>query len=179
MMDGKIIIGFPKSGQVSLIEYLRKKYPRETIKKDEIIWNEKGLEIFEEKYGHNPNNRPVILKRDPIERIWSSYWYFEMGNEKPFREQYTYEEFLYCNRIDGHLGDMNPIRGSNYDRWIKKWEPLYPIVYDLDELKKDKDFPHLHKTEDRRNITIPEMTKEQIQLTRTLISDEIAGKFTT
>ena len=176
-LEGFIIVGFPKSGQVSLIEYLQKKHPKAVVKKDEIVWNEKGLEIFKQKYGHNPNIRPVLVYRDPVERIWSAYWYFEMDGEKPFRELYTYEEFLHCNRIDGHLGDMNPIRGSNYDKWFKKWEPLNPLIFDFEELKKDPLFPHRNKTEEEKNIKVPEMTNAQMVLTRKLLNDEIGGTF--
>ena len=144
------------------------------MKKDEIIWNREGVNIFKEKYGHNPNNKPIIIKRDPIKRIWSSYWYFQLDPAlPPFREQYTFEEYLHIDMYEHHLGELNPIKCSNYDKWIKVWEPLKPIIYTFEDLIKEKDFPHLNKTEDEIKQKVPKMTQEQYDLTKKLLDKEI------
>ena len=174
MKNGLVIVGFPKCGQVSLIQHLQDKFKdtiKDTIiKKDEVIWNRDGVSIFKEKYGHNPNIRPVIITRDPIKRIWSSYWYFDL-EEKPFREKYTYEEYLKIDLYAHHFGELNPIRCSNYDRWIKIWKPLNPLLYNLEELIQLDNFPHLNKTEYVRKV--PDMSRKHHDLTKKMLDEEI------
>jgi|TARA_B110001454_G_scaffold211802_1_gene227881 hypothetical protein len=167
LKDGLIIVGFPKCGQVSLIQHLKNISPDTIVKKDEIIWNKEGVKIFKEKYGHNDKIKPLIIKRDPIKRIWSSYWYFDL-EEKPFREKYTYEEYLHIDMYAHHLGELNPIRCSNYNKWINNWKELNPIIYEHEELIKIPNFPHLNKTNN-----IPEMTQAQYTMTKELLDAEM------
>ena len=71
-----------------------------------------------------------------------------------------------------HLGEINPISGSNYAKWIKMWEPLDPIILELEELQKDTEFPHSNKTVDERGSK-PEISDELRELTVELLDYEV------
>jgi len=156
MRDKFIIIGFPKCGQISLINYVREKFKEVIIKKDELIWNRNGPEIFLEKYADRVT--PMLITRDPIERMWSAYNYFQFGGDDwehghgdpPICEQYTFPEYLDIKGYEHHLGEMNPVSQSNYAKWKKHWKDKIGHIktFKLEELIKKEDFPHKNITQE-------------------------------
>ena len=156
-------IGFPKCGQNSLVAYLNKLYnnPRTDesgspyIQRHECIWRKDGLDIMKEwdKKGY----QAVIITREPVARIWSSYHYFG------YSQQMNWEEYL-CMKSTGErsFGEENPIIQSNYDAWIKRFEEFNPIVYNLENLVEElgNEFPALNITKNQgyrkeKSITSP------------------------
>lgn len=174
MEKGFVVIGFPKCGQESLIEFLKLKYPKRIVKKDEIIWNKKGVEIFKEKYGDRMT--PVIIKREPILRMWSAYWYFEYTDDKPYNERFSFPEYLELEDYKYHIGEMNPVKQSNYYRWIKPWLDLDPIIFKLEDLIHNKQFPHLNQTNVVRDKIVPIMPDRFYRLADSLLRIELSHK---
>jgi len=88
---------------------------------------------------------PIAIIRDKIAAIWSMYWFF--GNYR----NYTLEEFLKLDEPSIQYGNTNPCNRVDFDYHLSKFE-LYtddvPIVYNLDELRKLKDFPKKNVTYD-------------------------------
>ncbi len=155
-----VIVGFPKCGQNSLIEYLRTKYNLPVVGRDgsplvtksEFIWHYDAFEKMETWAGRG--YKCVIIKRDPVERIWSSYNYFD------YRSKMTFEEYLNLEGYTKLLGEENPLKQSKYDYWIKKLNLYTPLVFDLEELKKDKQFPWVNENEDPAYYMMPPALKE-------------------
>jgi len=99
-MEKYVIIGFPKCGQMSLIKYLQKQGD-EVIRKD-WIWRRTALEelkpFFEDGYV------PVVITRDPVERIWSgfNYWHYRTRGV-------TLPLYLKLIGYTKEVGEENPI----------------------------------------------------------------------
>ena len=170
---GFIIIGFSKCGQTSLETYLNKRYPSLINRKLENAWAQNAVETYLEKYGH-AKYQPIFITRDPIERIWSGYHYFHWDSkELPYREQYTFPEYLELKDYRYHIGELNPISQSNYSKWIRPWLKLNPIVISVEDMEENPNFPHLNKTEDIRNIQIKPIPEEFKKLAREKLGEEI------
>jgi len=162
-----VIVGFPKCGQSSLIEYLRVKYNLPIVGRDgaplvtksEFIWHydafEKMLKWEERGY------KCVIIKRDPVERIWSSYNYFG------YREKMTYEEYLNFEGYTNLLGEENPIKQSRYSYWMRQLLYFSPIIFKLEEVSKDPKFPKLNEglkyqmPQEIRDLTIRALAEDK------------------
>ena len=172
---GFVVIGFPKCGQESLLEYLKGRYPNRKTKKDEIIWNKKGVEIFKEKYGDRMH--PVIITREPILRMWSAYWYFEYTGETPYNERFTFPEYLKLEDYKYHIGEMNPVKQSNYQRWIKDWLELKPIIFKLETVSQNTNFPHLNQTKVVRDKITPVMPDRFYLLAKSMLDEELSHKY--
>ena len=179
-----VIIGFPKCGQVSIIDYMRTKNKDIIVKKDELIWNKKGPEIFLEKYSDRVI--PFIITRDPIERMWSAYNYFQFGGDDwehghgdpPICHQMSFPKYLDLKGYEHHLGEMNPVSQSNYAKWYVHWKDLGLIkTFRLEDLKKTENFPHKNITQNVtkhwKGTTIPSMPKEYRKLAQTKLELEI------
>ncbi len=147
IMKSKIaLIGFPKCGTVSLVTYLEKKYPNAHIFRTETGYND--VASIHEKMNFDEYSF-VAITRDPIARIESGlrYWW-------RVRELYDIS-FKKCLRGLGaewfHTGWQDPIGQSNYDFYLRLFEEKHDItiekVYKFEEMIKDKDFPHLNKSE--------------------------------
>ena len=105
------IVGVPKSGTSSLGEYMRK-YKFDVIE-DEMWFMDakKYYQMDKERL----NRIPIIITRNPIERVWSHYYFFKESLKKSCE----------C---------------SKYAKYIKTWNN--PIIFKLECLKKLEDFPH-------------------------------------
>jgi hypothetical protein len=138
-----LVIGFPKCGQTSLVEYLIKRLGGESVAdRAEIIWKPDGLELFEKNGYAEIGYRPVIIIRDPIQRIWSDWNH--LGRGYGFK---TFEDYIANQKQTdlGGLGEYNPITRSNYEKFIKRWQKYNPIVLELEEMKKNPNFGHRNK----------------------------------
>lgn len=143
-----VIIGFPKCGTVSLQKYLKKKHGVK-VHRNEILWSEKSLGEWNKHY---QGCKPVIIKRDPIERIWSAYNYYAWAMCKPF---YIWIE---NDKPLNRTGTNSPIQAVNYDRFIQPFLHLKPEIYQLEEIT-DPEF-----TNENKNIIKKPMPPENRQL---------------
>jgi hypothetical protein len=151
-----VIIGFPKCGQVSIQEYFRKLLPDWECHRPELIWRRNGLQFWEESY-NKEWNVPVIITRNPVEATWSAYWYFHYG------PKWKFEDFLQIRKYHGGYGEVNPICGYNFEKWIKRWEKYDPLVIKLEDAKLWKDFPKYNTTPEARPTVkdgMPDMPQE-------------------
>lgn len=135
----KCVVGFPKCGTVSLQHLLG-----QGTRRYEYIYMKNGIEKFLKE---QKDRQPVIIVRDPVERIWSAYAYFDQ-----FREM-SFAEFLEKREIkDERLGIDDPIEQADYWKYIKPWLKFNPLIYKLEEMKKDPRFKWRNKTTKHRAI---------------------------
>jgi hypothetical protein len=148
-----VIIGFPKSGQNSLVEYLRKEHDLPVVdesgdplvRRDECIWRNDGVKRMEDwdKKGY----KCVIIDRDPVTRIWSSFHYFGYWQRMTWEQYLNYE--ANNERFGKSFGEENPIKQSRYEQWIKRFEKFDPLIYHMEEMK-DK-MPRINVTHDAQD----------------------------
>jgi len=157
-----VVVGFPKCGQNSLIEYLRVKYNLPVVGRDgaplvtksEFIWHYDAFEKMETWEGRG--YKCVIIRRNPADRIWSSYNYFG------YKEKMRFEEYLDLEGYSKLLGEENPIKQSNYDYWIKQLNLYSPLVFDLEKISIDPTFPTLNENEDEWYSRIPPVYEMEV-----------------
>ena len=133
------IVGFPKCGTVSLEKFLQAKGHHTT--RAELAWTDTGVAYFEKHYSQY---RPVFITRNPADRIWSGYHYFNLY------QSYTFKEIL-SGKISTKYDDMgmrDPIEQSDYATYIKPWEKLDPIILSMEEMADVEGFG-------KENITPP------------------------
>jgi len=147
--DAYLIIGFPKCGTTSLISYLKNKFPKATVQKSEIIYDETGIAHYKK---HCMGMTPVIITRNIADKLWSAFFFFKFDKQIEFEDFLHQEDTLWQN-----LGWNNPIEQANHDKYIKPWLKYDPIIFDMDTLKEEDDFPRLKTSEKEKNIKIPRM----------------------
>lgn len=167
-----LVIGFPKCGQTSLAEYLHKRFGSENVAdRAEIIWKSDGVHLFEINGYAELGYRPIVIIRDPIERIWSDWNH--LGRGYGFK---TFEEYI-SNRNNvglGGLGEYNPIVRSNYEKFIKRWKKYDPIVLELEEMQKNPNFGHQNKG-DLYSDDYEPMPQHYRELCESLLTVEVTG----
>ena len=136
-----IVVGFPKCGQHSLVEYLKGR--GYDVEREDIIWKTNAAQEIETRWA---DRVPIIISRDPIEMIWSSYWYW------PYHTYMTFAEYL-NHKIEGEssLGTENPIQHSDYAKHLAKFPR--GIWVTLEEMSKNPNFPHENITPDKPEIS--------------------------
>ncbi len=167
------IIGFPKCGQVSMQKYLIDRYSGYNTRRDELIWKKSGVEEYEKM--QFDNLQTIIMIRDPVKACWSNYWY--MYNAE---NNMDYKKFLTTPSYHDQLGEENPISCYNFNKWIKRFLKFNPIIVELEHIRENSNFPTLNTTPTSRPYVketfhgkMPEMTEEQISLTKKLLEKEI------
>lgn len=135
-----VIIGFPKSGQLSLIQYLKER--GESAEKYDKIWHVNALEMIQQHYQNRyPNEiQFIVIIRDPIERMWSGYRFWH------YHEHMTFEKYTHFYDESKDLGMENPIIQSNYVHWLDRVKPLNPWLIDFEEMINLPNFPLVNKT---------------------------------
>lgn len=177
MRDGVIIMGFPKCGTTSLLEYLKVKYKKKIadqkgfypydflnkISRREWCYQsiEEQVRRFKHEFGDPVHFKLVFITRDPVERVWSGW---EAWNH--YYKNMTFEEYinLDVDTYEGglsYLGEVNPIKQVNYKYWISLWKNGgYEVdVYELEEIRKDPDFP---QTNSLKKSNIPDEYRKLI-----------------
>lgn len=130
------IVGIHKCGTTSLMKWLIDK-GHEVIRNEFVFWEKHGPRWHLHNYSEYT---PILLLRDPIERIWSHY------NYKRFKQPNDINE-IHCSFEEALTTHPEMLWSSDYDRWIKHWEPTKPVIMWLEELQKDPTFPKENTTE--------------------------------
>ncbi len=80
-----------------------------------------------------------IILRDPVERVYSHYWYkryYQKGHGDEIK--CSFEEAF----------DLHPeiTEGSKFEKHLKRWSGLPLLIFHLEELQKLDDFPKINAT---------------------------------
>lgn len=132
-----VIIGFPKSAQMSLVKYLQSK--GHEAEKFDKIWHEDALELIQGKY--DKSWQAIVVMRDIIHRMWSGFIYWK------YYQKMNFEKYTHYYAHSRTLGEENPIIQSDYARWLDRVKSLNPLIADFVDLTDIPDFPHENKTE--------------------------------
>jgi len=152
-----VVVGFPKCGQISLVNYLIKK--GYDVTRMDCIWRSNAKELIEGQHG---GRQPIIVTRDPIAMIWSSYWYWPYNTYMSFPQYLKHEV-----PTETSLGTENPIDHADYERHIAKFADMNPLMFKFEDLITLPDYPHDNKT-----IYKPQITLKQTKW----IEDALASK---
>lgn len=134
------VIGFPKAGSVSTQKWLESRGHDYTKSEWPFLWE---IEKIKKYLG---DRIPVLVIRNKYDAIWSFYEYFGYKGLIPF------DEFLNIRIRSISFKNFTPLEIFDYDRWIKKLEPLNPEIYKLETVRKEPDYPHENKTILKSNI---------------------------
>ena len=138
-----VIVGFPKCGQISLETYLRGL--GYDVQRHDIIWRSNASDMVKTQ---NPGRTPIIMTRDPIQMIWSSYFYWH------YKETMSFEKYLKHKVVrESSLGNENPIDHADYEKHINKFLDMKPILLKFEDMITIEDYPHENKTEKKPTIT--------------------------
>jgi hypothetical protein len=140
-----VIVGIPKCGQVSLETYLKK--CGYDVERHDNIWRSNAREIIEMQ---NPGRIPIIITRDPIQMIWSSYWYWHYKDIMSFPDYLKYTK----SGKESSLGNENPIEHADYEKHINKFLDMKPILLKFEDLIKIDGWPHENKTEKKPELPL-------------------------
>jgi len=124
---------------MSLALWSKQKYPGSNITRSENIWNCDGKNW--NKY------HCMAITRDPIQRIKSGIQYWP-EIEKIYNDKGIDEVLKGIDRYDG-VGFGNPIKQSDYDRYIEIFENKFDVkieVYRFEDIIKDNNFPHINES---------------------------------
>jgi len=155
------IIGFPKCGSTSLRTYLQKRYPRVEVT------SFPGSSLYHPDWKitcsgkcSQPDTLSIIITRDPIERLWSAYWWSQKWNVHE-EEQPTLQEFLHWKPVPVEntkfpsgswrylsSGLVDPIDCCDYEKYMKKAYRYNPIIIRFEDMIKNPNFPNEAKTSD-------------------------------
>jgi len=121
-----VVLGFQRCGKHSVIEHLNKK--GFNVKRLDIAYESIAPYSYQRKY---PNYRPVFVTRDRADMLWSIYQY-------EYKQEISFQKFVEDKKI---------IEKADFNRWIRPFadRELNPLVLNLDEMVKEKGFPHLNK----------------------------------
>ena len=150
-----VIVGMPRSGSLSLHQYLINKYGDNNVKRDECIFRDDAIPYFKRRWGNMAT--PVIIFRDPVARCWSWYHYI-----KPEVSYYT---FLNKSYKTIGMGEMNPIKQCNMKKFITPWLELKPEIYSFENMIGTMPFLNEGNT--------PPITEAHADLTRKLLREDL------
>lgn len=136
-----VIVGFPKCGTQSLIEYLHKHNVNCLSREAWIQLGQQGVDYYKKHCG---DYIPIIVTRNPVERAWSDYWYSIQLNKDMGLTVSARKELL--EKVS---------RASFYDKNIPFWDKLKPVMLRFESLLEQKDFPQENKTEFKEKLDVP------------------------
>ncbi len=157
-----VILGFNKSGSVSLQRYLEKKYAQE-IPRLEYLHDPTGVKKFEAKY---KDCKPVIITRDPLERLISMWAYYGQNKFYQFNEWLQRPPMTQTGQ-----GWQNPLDSIRQEYHIKPFLKYKPKLYKFEKMIKLPDFPHENKLH-REGLRQPESVKV---ISRKIIQEYLNG----
>jgi len=135
------VMGFIKAGQNACVTYLQHKLKDPNLRKAEIAYAKDGMERFLSYF--NPDTHriiPVFILRDPIDRMWSAYHYFD------HYKTLSFSAYLKIRKYAKSWGEENPVSGSNYSKWMKPYMKYNPLILELEEMRKNPSFPKENAT---------------------------------
>ena len=94
-----------------------------------------------------------VITRDPIQKLWSAYWWGTYRWKVPNTKLLTFKDWLNNRETDWRArtsGLSDPIGACDYNKFIQTaWdEGFEPIILRFEDMIKNPNFPHEARTED-------------------------------
>ena len=134
---------------MSLVEWLRTKYPKCEVTRPENIYEEPREPHFVTKWDEW---ECYAITRDPIKRIISGRQYFTELRTIPIKNM-IHGKYKQARNYQ-NVGFANAIRQSHYSFYINRFERNHGVkitTVRFEDLVKDEDFPHINES----NVKIP------------------------
>ena len=149
------VIGFSKCGTTALTNYLFSKGLKVSQSEFLIYKKDEGIKIFNDI---TPDFTPVVIIRNPADKLWSEYHY------RPHFKDMTFNEFLNFRDEDWRgVGLHNPIAGVNYQHYIEHWEKSTGKKLDVLNLDDIKHIIPKMNENDKKPIMADKIKKEIIK----------------
>jgi hypothetical protein len=180
MINKIYIIGFPKCGSTSLRQWYKEKFP------GMIVQSFPSVSLYHSMWSgrmlgecQRDDVLPVIMIRNPYDRLWSAYWWSKMWGK-----DITFEKFLKRRNamvdplsgqefVDVTSGLHDPVACCDYWRYIKKAATCNPLIIRFEDMIKLDTFPHEAKTDGSNPLGKKELVKPKLDdHHRGLIRDE-------
>ena len=166
-----IIIGVVKCGTTSLEKWMKQEgynvLREESLFKEGDVGSSFSYGDGLERYKRNHRARkPILVLRDPIKRIFSHYHYKQNHQSGDI---YEIHEKTLDEALENHPELLN---ASNYEKYLKKWSEVNPIIVYFEDLIKLDGFPHETKCD-----CGVKMTDEEEKLIRLKINYKIHSKY--
>lgn len=158
-----LIIGARKCGTTSLQFYLESILGHDVIRHEQLFTRHDGVRYWKKHY---PDRTPVVILRNPLQRIESDYSYTPYGGTS--NRDRNFIDYLMEKNYSGRWGDRNPISQSNYLKWLSNWRDTPLIIFNLHAVQKNKGFPVQNQTKDKMTLT-----KDQRDLAQKLLRNDI------
>jgi len=152
-----IVVGMPRSGSISLHQYLINKYGDTEVKRDECMFKDNAIKYFKSRW--DEMDTPVIIFRDSVARCWSWYHYVKPDMDYP--------SFLKKQWKNVGFGELNPIKQCNMKKFVKPWLELKPLLFSFEKMILDPEFPVMNEG------NVPIMHKANHYLTRKLLRENL------
>lgn len=136
-----VVVGFPKCGTQSLVEYLHKNGFDCLSREAWIVLGQQGVEYYKK---HCAEYIPIIVTRNPVDRAWSDYWYTIQLNKDEGLTETKRKELL--EKVS---------RQSFYDKNIHFWDEFKPVNLRFESLVEQEDFPQENKTIYKEKLDVP------------------------
>ena len=136
-----VIVGFPKCGTQSLVEFLHKNRIDCLSREAWIVIGQQGVEYYN---NHCSAYTPIIITRNPVERAWSDYWYTIQLNKDEGLTETKRKELL--EKVS---------RDSFYDKNIHFWKKLKPVILRFESLLQQVGFPQETQIEYKEKFDVP------------------------
>ena len=133
-----VIIGGRKCGTTSL-ELFLKIQGFDVVRREQLFTKNDGFKLYEQEFY---DRQPILILRNPIDRAYSDWKYARQ--EK--RTELNYRDYCELENYNAGLGELNPIKQSNYKQWFKNWNITLDI-FQLEDMQKVKDFPKINSTD--------------------------------
>jgi len=155
------VVGFPKCGTMSLVDYLKKEDPTAEISRPENIYiSQQRLHKVE----HWHEWECYAITRNPLDRIKSGIRYFTQLRTIPIQNILT-GNFKQAKNYE-NVGFRHCIQQSNYKFYVERFQKRYGARVEIIKFEDLKGkLPHVNKTESDRIITKDEerMIKEALE----------------
>lgn len=147
------VIGFPKCGTMSLVEYLKAKYPKCEVTRPENIYEEPKEPHIVPRWR---DWECVTITRNPLNRIQSGCQYFTVLRQSSVED--VLQGKFHNSKNYMNVGFRYPVRQSDYQYYINRFSRNHGVKvvnYRFEDLIKDPDFPHINETppENKRKFT--------------------------
>ena len=155
-----VIIGGRKCGTSSLEVFLNMQ-GFNVVRREQLFTKNDGYDLYNLEFS---DYQPVLILREPIDRAYSDYK-FAVQEKRPkcFNKKgvLSFREYCLLENYDPGMGELNPLKQSNYKKWFDNWNMKIDIMT-LEDMKKVKGFPKLNSVEGKISKEDRAWTKDKL-----------------
>lgn len=144
------IIGFPKCGTMSMLEYIKNKYGEQVTRPENIYMTPRDMHKVQDWSTY----KCWAITRNPLNRIMSGIRYFTELRQLSVKDVLDGKGFKPQNYEN--VGFKNAIYQSDYHYFAVKFQEKYGVrigMVKFEDMIKEKTFPHINESKEKRVFT--------------------------